>query len=384
MKQILTSWLPGSKRAKTEHHYPFSSIWINGREVSIEKIEKEVPRSPFEETTFHFIHDWLSGVENFKMLTSGSTGPPKTITVTRAQMRASALRTSAKLSLLKNTKALVCIDTKYIGGKMMLVRCFTSGMHITAVDPVANPFVNIPVDNCVQFTAVVPYQITEVLESKHPHLLNNFDRVIIGGASLGARNQEQLQRFQCACYETYGMTETVSHVALRLINTELKQPYFETLPGVLINVDERDCLIIHADYLGKPVITNDVIKLVDKNKFIWLGRWDTVINSGGVKVIPESVERTVQKIFINAGISNRFFIAGLPDERLGNKIVLILEGVQFSSEKLQRSFDVLKSSIPAFEVPKAVYHVPTFVMTQNQKIDRNQTLLEAILLSSFK
>jgi len=296
----------------------------------------------------------------------------------------SALRTSKKINLQKGSPALVCIDTKYIGGKMMVARCLTLGLPMIAVDPTANPLIKIPIDKCVQFTALVPYQITTILESKHPHLLNNLDKVLIGGASLNAASREKLTGFQCECYETYGMTETVSHIGLRLVNTERKQQYFETLPGVEISEDPRGCLVISADYLPHPVITNDLVEIVGTGKFLWMGRWDSVINTGGVKVVPEKIEKALEIIFHQHNIHHRFFIAALPDEKLGHKIILILEGVQNSSDILDAALRTLKSAVTPYEYPKEVYTVPKFIFTESQKIDRIHTLPEVTLLSTLK
>jgi O-succinylbenzoic acid--CoA ligase len=180
------------------------------------------------------------------------------------------------------------------------------------------------------------------------------------------------------------MTETISHIALRLVNTKMKQPYFETLPGVSISQDTRGCLVIKADYLADPVVTNDLVEIVAEGKFQWLGRWDSVINSGGIKVLPEKLEQALEQIFFKNNFQHRFFIAALPDEKLSNKVVLILEGVQFSSELLERSLTSLKSAVSAYEFPKEVYSIPQFITTPTQKIDRIQTLAGVTLLSSLK
>ena len=371
---------------KIAGEYPYASIWINGRHASIEKIllDEEAPRSPFEHSVFTFIKEWLSGQDTFVLKTSGSTGRPKQITIFRAQMIASAKQTAAKVKLEKEMRALVCIDPRYIGGKMMLVRCLSLGMRIMAIDPVANPLIPIPVDKCVQFTAFVPYQLQSILESKHPHLLNNLDVILIGGAPLSAALRERLDRFQCRCYETYGMTETISHIALRLANTVGKQQYFETLPGIDIGLDSRGCLLVTADYLAEPVVTNDLVDIVGPGKFVWLGRWDNVINTGGIKVMPEKIEKELEGIFNKNNFQHRFFIAALPDERLANKIVLIVEGVQFSSELLDRSLTELKSAVSPYEYPKEVYSIPEFLLTESNKIDKIQTLPGITLLSSLK
>ena len=378
--------MSGNLHHHSENPNPHTGLWINGRSVAFEKIVQrtEKSRSAFEETTFNFICEWLSGEENFQLTTSGSTGTPKTISLTRGQMVKSALRTAEKIKLQRDSRALVCIDTKYIGGKMMLVRCLTLGMRIMAVDPTSNPLIKIPIDKCVQFTAFVPYQITSVLESKHPHLLNDLEKILIGGAPLNDSTRDQLDRFQCACYETYGMTETVSHIALRLVNTKMKQQYFEVLPGINISQDRRGCLVVSADYLPKPVITNDIVEMAGPGKFSWVGRWDSVINTGGVKVVPEKIEKEIENIFRRNNLHHRFFIAASPDEKLGNKIVLVLEGVQFSSELLHRSLAELRSVVSPFEFPKEVYTIPEFALTETQKIDRNQTLPGLTFLSSAK
>lgn len=384
MTAMWASFRSESKGEQGIERYPFSSIWINGRHVSIETIlkGKEAPRSAFEDATFGFMGAWLSGEENFSMTTSGSTGTPKTITLTRYQMITSARRTCEKIDLHMNSLALVCLDPAYIAGKMMLVRCLIHGYGIMALDPVANPLIKVPVDKCVQFTAFVPYQVQSVLESKHPHLLNGLDKILIGGAPLSENVEAQLDRFQCECFETYGMTETASHIALRLVNTANKQRYFETLPGIDVSLDERGCLVISADYLNEPVVTNDLVEMIDETKFVWLGRWDSVINTGGVKVMPEKVEKELQAIFRENGMHNRFFIAALPDEKFSNKVVLVIEGVQFSSEIIARSLATLKTSLSPYEVPREIYQTPRFHATPTGKTDRIQTLAGATLLLS--
>lgn len=386
MVQVLNSPISEIIRDHGDSPYPYATLWINGRTASIEKIlhGSETILSPFEETTFTFIRKWVSGEENFELNTSGSTGVPKTISISRRQMITSALRTAGKIGLQKDSTALVCIDTKYIGGKMMLARCLTLGLRMMVVDPTANPLIKIPVDKCVQFTAFVPYQVTAILESKHPHLLNNPDKVLIGGAPLHEATTQALARFQCECYETYGMTETVSHIALKLLNTSLKQQYFEALPGVEISLDDRGCLVVTADFLPNAVVTNDLAEIPEPGKFRWLGRWDSVINTGGLKVIPEKIEKDVEAIFGQHHLTNRFFIAGMPDEKLGNKVVLVLEGVQISSEMLGDALARLRTTLSPFEFPKEVYSTPAFVLTGTQKIDRIKTLAGVTLLSPLK
>lgn len=368
--------------AHKEAPYPHPRIWINGRNVNVEKIVSEAvtPQSAFEETTFAFIRSWLSGETQYTLTTSGSTGVPKKITITREQMITSAVRTAAKIGVEKNMTALICLDTQFIGGKMMLARSLFFGLRILAVDPCANPLIKIPVDKWVQFTALVPYQVTSILESKHPHLLNNLESVLIGGAPLHPRDIARLQNFQCACYETYGMTETISHIALKLVNTPTQQQYFETLKGITLSTDTRGCLVIESDYLPEPVVTNDLIELVGPGQFRWLGRADNVINTGGIKVIPETLEAQLQEIFMRHGIDNRFFIAALPDDKLGNRIALIIEGSEVPSEPLRAALSDFREAVTPYEFPREIYSASPFVTAGNDKVDRKRTLDTAALL----
>jgi O-succinylbenzoic acid--CoA ligase len=358
-------------------NYPYSTIRINGRLVSLESIVNEtaLSQSPFENHTFSFLSAWLSGQKTFDLQTSGSTGEPKTITASREQMVSSARLTEQTLQLSKSDQALICIDTKYIGGRMMLVRCLTTGMRILAVDPVANPLTKIPVDQCVNFAAFVPLQVQSILGSKHPHLLDTLDKVIIGGAPLDEKVIQQLRESLCRCYATYGMTETLSHVALRVLNGKDKQPYFEALSGITFRVDQRGCLIIDVPYLSEPVITNDLAELINERQFVWLGRWDNVINTGGVKVIPEKLEATLSASFSKAGMNNRFFIHGVDDPKFGHRIVLFIEGTGLTERLLSPFFTDLAASLPPFEIPKEVRTVSSFATTDTGKINRIKTLL---------
>ncbi|MBT1697394.1 AMP-binding protein [Fulvivirgaceae bacterium PWU4] len=356
--------------------YPYASIWINGRTVLLDMIVQDQVKSQstFEESTFTFMREWLSGEETFTAQTSGSTGEPKVITFTREQMMASARLTAQALSLRPSYQALVCIDTRYIGGKMMLARSFVTGMKILAVDPCACPLQKIPVDTCVNFAAFVPYQVQSMLVSKHPHFLNNPDVAIIGGAPLDEQTIGQLQGLLCRCYATYGMTETLSHIALRALNGAVRDEQFHTLPGISLHKDERGCLVAEVPFLKERVVTNDLVEITGHDRFQWLGRWDNVINSGGVKVIPEKVEAALEKIFSEAGITSRFFVHGIPDKTFGNKVVLVVEAAGHTQGLLEKIFPEILARIPAYERPREVLITENFSATGSGKINRGNTL----------
>jgi O-succinylbenzoic acid--CoA ligase len=356
--------------------YPFSSIWVNGRVILLEKILNElaIPHSAFEDHTFSFIRQWLSDEKIFSMQTSGSTGDPKFISFTREQMIASARLTEKALTLKSGDHALVCIDTRYIGGKMMLVRSFTIGMKVLAIDPCACPLQKIPVDQCVNFAAFVPYQLQSMLVSKHPHLVNTVDNILIGGAPIDEKIIEVLQQFCCRCYATYGMTETISHVALRALNGKYKMDFFHALEGVTLVIDDRGCLCISAPYLPEIVVTNDLVNLLNSTTFQWLGRWDNVINTGGVKVIPEKIEAAVKEILNRLGIYAHFFVHGQKDQSFGSRVVMVLEASEHTSKIVEQTIEQLPSQVSPYEIPKEILLSPHFIFTDTGKINRSKTL----------
>jgi o-succinylbenzoate---CoA ligase len=356
--------------------YPFPSIWINGRDISIEAIRNDTasPASDFEQATFNFIRDWLSDQTIFEIQTSGSTGLPKKIVLTRDQMLASARMTEQALGLKPGYTALVCLHTQYIAGRMMLVRCFTTGMRIVVTEPAANPLANIPDAIVIDFAAWVPYQLYTILSSPEAARLNQTGRAIIGGAPLNLEAISELQAYSCIFYATYGMTETISHIALQTLNGVNASTVFRALPGIALGIDERGCLTIDAPHLPEKIVTNDLVELKDNYTFFWLGRWDNVINSGGVKIIPEHLESRMVNILYECGILRSFFIASVPDIKLGEKITLLIEGEELEEEKKYKIFQKLKQSFSSYEIPKVIVTLDRFLYTSTDKIDRRKTI----------
>lgn len=356
--------------------YPFPTIWINGRDISIEAIRNDTasPASDFEQATFNFIRDWLSDQNTFEIHTSGSTGAPKKIVLTRDQMLTSAHMTGQALGLRPGNTALVCLHTQYIAGRMMLVRCFATGMRIVVTEPVANPLASLPASITIDFTAWVPYQLYTILTSPEASRINAIGSAIIGGAPLNQETIRELQAYSCIFYASYGMTETISHIALQTLNGINASSVFRALPGIALAIDERNCLTIHAPHLPEKIITNDLVELKDSHTFTWLGRWDNVINSGGVKIIPEHLESRIESILYECGILRSFFVASVPDKKLGEKITLFLEGEELDEEKKYIILQKLKQSFSNYETPKCIVLLPGFLYTNTNKIDRRKTI----------
>jgi O-succinylbenzoic acid--CoA ligase len=356
--------------------YPFGSIEINGREVTIETIVSGTAsaKTDFEHHTFSFIEKWFTQVEDFSIPTSGSTGDPKTIAITRAQMVASARMTLAALNITPNKgSALVCLSTRLIAGRMMLVRAFESGMRIIAVEPSANPCETISACD-IQLAAFVPLQLQTILYTgkKIPTILTTIKAILVGGAAINDVLQREITRTNVVVYATYGMTETISHIALQKLDTNDAHSVYTTLPGIQIAIDVRGCLVVQVPYLKDTVVTNDLVEIISETKFKWLGRWDTIINTGGIKVSPETIESRIRNVLFESGIDQNYFVSSLPDQKLGNKVVLVLEGNNIvEKENLLRR---LKQLFTKYEAPKEVYSIPRFIYTESNKINRKETI----------
>lgn len=357
-----------------EMPYLHSYLLLNNKSISLSVIQKgEVKSStPFEEATLTFLHQWLNGKDEFVLQTSGSTGTPKTITVTRAQLKASATATLQALAIQENATALICLPTHYIAGIMMLVRCLVGNLSMAICEPSANPISNFPSTTTFDFAAIVPYQVTEILNKNGLAGIQRIKNLLIGGAPLASAIKEKLIEASTAVYLTYGMTETLSHIALQRISGVARESFFTALPSITLSQDERGCLVIQLPFLDEIVKTNDLIEFRTPNTFYWLGRWDNVINSGGLKLIPEKIEEAIQSAFQNIGIKYHFFIAGIPDEKLGTKAVLVIESMTPVNEELLKN--QLKNTLKNNEIPKHIYYLNTFEHTPTGKVKRTETL----------
>ena len=307
----------------------------------------------FEKPVGDFLLDWFDSKSFIEMETSGTTGTPKTISVSKQAMVDSALATGDFFELQPGNKALQCLPVKYVAGKMMLVRAMILGLDLEFVAPSSHPMKNNEI--VYDFVAMVPLQSQNSVQE-----LKMVKKMIVGGAAINKTLEKQLLKLKTEVYETYGMTETITHIAAR----KLGEKAFTVLPNVTISYDDRNCLVIHAPRISPEVImTNDIVELVNENQFIFLGRMDNVINSGGIKLIPEQIEEKL------AGkISQHFFIASKPDNELGEKVVLVIEG-----EK-QEFDDSLYDGLDKYEKPKEILFIQKFKETASGKIMRKETM----------
>jgi len=340
---------------QSTHEYVHSHFKLNGFHLDRDDLCRVAysfikEGDDFEKPVGDFLLDWFDSKSYIEMQTSGSTGTPKIVKVAKQAMVNSALATADFFDLKPSDNALLCLPVKYVAGKMMLIRAMVLGMNLEFVAPSSHPMKN--TENDYDFVAMVPMQAQNSLKE-----LEKVKKLIIGGAKINKTLENDLIKLKSTqVFETYGMTETITHIAAKRIGAEA----FTVLPNVTISYDDRKCLVIDAPKINDIVIiTNDLVVILNENQFVFLGRIDNIINSGGIKIMPEQVEQK-----LDGKIDRRFFIASKEDTKLGEKVVLVVEGEPF--EINTTIFEVLDK----YERPKEVVFVKKFNETANGKVIR--------------
>ncbi len=309
----------------------------------------------YEQKVGLFLLEWFDESPEITLKTSGTTGAPKEITVSKQAMINSALATGAFFDLYPKDKILCCMPVNFIAGKMMFIRAFVLGLELDFVQPSLSPLLKMEKE--YNFCAMTPMQVENSLDQLH-----QIKKVIIGGAKVSSDLEEKLLPLSTVCYETYASTETLTHIAARKMGCE----YFELLPDISITTDQRGCLVIDAPRISDQTITtNDLVEIKSENEFKWLGRIDNVINSGGIKLFPETIEAK-----LTSKIDKPFFVGGISDSVLGEKLVLVVESSPF--ELQNDMFDGLDK----YEKPKKVFFLPKFTLTESGKIKRKEILMQ--------
>lgn len=346
------------------------NICLNGLMFNPENIEslhiESEPENAWRNTIYHFLKNWFDDSNFILAQTSGSTGKPKSIQLAKKSMVNSARMTNQFFGLNSESTALLCLPASYIAGKMMLVRAMVSGFNLITVEPSANPFENLNVS--VDFTAITPFQLFHSVESLRT---KSVQKIIVGGSQVTSKLEKLAENIPSALYETYGMTETSSHIALRRFNGLEKSDYFSVLEGVSIRQDERECMVIKAPHLfDKEMQTNDMVEIIDTKSFRWLGRVDATINSAGIKIHPEQVEKKLEGI-----IYSNYFISSLPDELLENKVILMIESETYNYDKELLLKNEIENVLEKYELPKHILYISEFVYSESNKILKDETLM---------
>ncbi|MGQ7947398.1 AMP-binding protein [Flavobacterium sp. WC2509] len=306
----------------------------------------------FEQSVGDFILDWFDDKPYVDMYTSGTTGEPKAIRIEKEAMVQSAIATGDFFGLEPGNRVLHCLPARFVAGKMMFIRAFVLGLDMDFVAPNSHPLEYN--DEKYDFAAMVPLQAKSSISK-----LKNIKKLIIGGVKVHKSLEQELLKLPIEIYETYGMTETITHIAAKKIGQEA----FTTLPNVTVSVNEDQCLeIVAKNIRDEKIVTNDIVKIISDKQFVWLGRFDNIINSGGIKILPEQVESKLSTL-----IPRRYFIGGEQDEILGEKVILYVEGDKMNIDS--SIFD----SLDKYEKPKEVVFIPKFKETATGKFMREES-----------
>ena len=307
-----------------------------------------------------FIIEWFNDDKTIEVNTSGSTGQPKRIYLSKEAMKKSAEMTVAFLGLKPGMHALLCLPVKFIAGKMMVVRALTNGLNLLAVPPASNPLHEL--NERIDFAAFTPMQMDAMIKAEFERL-SSIEKIIIGGAAIPGHIEEKIFLLPHQVYATYGMTETITHIALRKVIPG--NDVYEALPGVVFEQNVSGCLVIDAPHLEEKVITQDVVEWIDETHFRFLGRKDNVINSGGIKLSPETIEAKMGKV-----IAHQFFCTKKTDDLLGEKLVLYIEQSEVEPNEVESLRIKLKAVLTSFEMPREIIFVHAFERTPTDKIIR--------------
>ena len=336
------------------------TILVEGREYGPAEVCELRGRSVALDDLADFLDEWFSESPTVQVQTSGSTGVPKVMQVEKVRMEASARMTCSFLGLKAGDRALLCMPLKYIGAKMVVVRSILWGLDLYCVQASSHPLRTLGF--APDFLAMTPAQVYSSLESEdEAALLEATGHNIIGGGAIDARLGERLRSFPNHVWSTYGMTETLSHIALRRLNGPEASDWYSPFEGVSLRLTEEGALAIHAPAVcAEELITNDIAELHEDGRFRILGRKDNVINSGGVKIQIEAVEAQLLPLMPCA-----FQITAAPDAHYGEVVVMLVEG-----EKGEDAFEAAFASLHAYSRPKHVFFVPELPRTGSGKPDR--------------
>ena len=311
-----------------------------------------------------FLDEWHDGSPTLLVHTSGSTGKPKPLWVEKRRMEASARITCGFLGLQQGDTALLCMPLDYIAGKMMVVRALTCGLRLVSVEPSAHPMKGLD-DSPIDFAAMVPLQVVRTLEvPEERERLLRVRHLIIGGGAIDEELEQALQDFPHAVWSTYGMTETLSHIALRRINGAQRDDHYTPFEGVGISLNDEGCLVIDAPAVcPTPLTTNDRASLAaDGRRFRILGRRDNVICSGGIKLQTEEIERKLR-----TRLHVPFMVTKRRDAALGEAVVLLVE--DRDTEQYQA---VCRDTLYKYERPKLILSVERIPLTETGKPARKE------------
>ncbi len=356
-------------------------FYLNGQRIALAALMAPAYAPPtaapaYDAQVLAVVRAWLTGVATFPLRTSGSTGLPKEIGLTRAQLTASAARSVAALGLVPADATLVCLSVGTAGGLLGVVRALEADLPLTVIAPTSDPLAVVGADSAFATVSLVPLQLAAVLAHGATGVawLNRMKAVLVGGAAVPVALETAVQAVAAPVYHTYAMTETASHVALRRLNGPGRTDYFSALPGVEVRLGPADALEVRADVTHhRWLTTTDRAELLGAGRFRWLGRLDDVINSGGVKVDAARVQRELEAVVSARALPHEVAVVGVADPHLGERVVAVLAGWPLPAAVLEDLRTALAARLDRYERPKTWRVRPALPRLPGGKTDR-QTL----------
>lgn len=326
-------------------------------------------------TLDEFVSDWQSDSPTLLVHTSGSTGKPKPMLVEKRRMEASARITCGFLGLRAGDTALLCMPLDFIAGKMVVVRSLVWGLQLVAVEPSGHPLKGLT--ESPTFAAMVPMQVYNSLKvEEERRLLRDIKHLIIGGGAVNSDMAEELRGFPNAVWSTYGMTETLSHIALRRLSGAEASEWYEPFDGVGVTTNADGCLVIDAPAVcAHPLVTNDIAEIApDGRRFRIRGRRDNVVCSGGLKLQIEEMEARLQP-----HLNVPYMISKRPDDKFGEAVVLLAV-----TDDMESVCEVCRKHMPRYEQPRYFLAVSELPMTPTGKPARAEAMKLCAAMTSGK
>ncbi len=319
-----------------------------------------------------FLDEWHDGSETLLVHTSGSTEKPKAMWVEKRRMVASARITCDFLGLKKGDRALLCMSLDYIAGKMMVVRALTCGLRLVTVEPCGHPLSReiLKDDDRIDFAAMVPLQVYNSLQvAEERERLMQIKHLIIGGGAVDEKVVRELKDFPNAIWSTYGMTETLSHIALRRLNGPEASEWYTPFSSVSVSTNNESCLVIDAPHVcAEQLTTNDIVELKE-GRFRIIGRKDNVICSGGLKIQIEDIEKLLRNNTSQQGDLSSFMITKCKDEKFGEVVVLLTEDKDLANWQ-----QISEQILPKYWQPRHYLQVEKLPYTETGKPARKKAV----------
>ena len=363
-------------------HFSLPIIHIDGTGYSIQQAKRPNSETPsqlqtlftnqygaksFQASLADFLTEWFDDNTTLKVHTSGSTGKPKELWVEKQRMVNSARATVSFLGLQKGDSALLCMPLPYIAGKMVVVRALVTGLNLQLVTPCGHPLQTL--ETAPDFVAMTPMQVFNTLNNpKEAERLRQVKHLIIGGGAVNPEMAAVLKEFPHAVWSTYGMTETLSHIALRRLSGPTASDWYTAFEGVNVSLSTDQTLVIDAPKVCSEILhTNDIVAFNEHGQFRIVGRKDNTINTGGIKVQIEEVETALHQ-----ELTMPFMITSAPDPKFGEHIVLLIERdvLPQADSKEQRNLQEAIQHLPAYWRPKVILPIAHLPLTGTGKPDR--------------